>query len=501
MIPAFWQIFRRGALPGLLILATIGTAPLMRAADGPRFFPLAGASTVCPDTPLRLTFAAAPTLGTGGKIQVWDAATHAMVESIDVSSPTAIKTIGGLENCKYYPVIIAGDTAAITLRNGALGWNKTYYVTVDPDVFHVEADRSAGIGDQASWSFTTKGAPPAQGAARLTVAADGSGDFCTVQGALDFIPDGNTAPTTIFLRKGTYTEIIFFTNKHAITLRGEDRRETVIAYANNAKFNDAGGNPYAKGANPSGVVAPHGGSVYHRGVFMAHRVNDLVITNLTIRNTTPKGGSQAEAIILNGTTTARAILKDVDLYSYQDTLQINGQAYISGCHIEGDVDFMWGTGPCFFENCVCRTVSSGAYYTQIRNPGPTQLENHGFVYLRCTFDGLPGVTNNYLSRIETSRFPNSEVVLIDCMLGATVKPDAWQLEHGPKDDGKTPRQVRFWEYHSHAADGTPVDVSQRAAFSRQLSSPADAATIAHYSDPTFVLGHDWNPKQAPVFAP
>jgi pectin methylesterase-like acyl-CoA thioesterase len=504
--------FRAGALRPAWALALAASAlsslPALRAAVGaPQLFPRANATAVCPDTPLHLTFASPPTLGAGGKIEIFDAATRALVESIDVSSPTAEKTIGGLDHCRYYPVIVAGNEASIYPRNGVLAWNKTYYVTIEPGVFLLGSDRYAGLDGAAAWSFTTKAEAPPRGATKLTVAADGTGDFCTVQGALDFIPAGNTTPTTIFIRKGVYTEIIFFTNKHALTLRGEDRHETVIAYANNARFNASGGNPYATATpNPSAVPTPHVGSIYHRGVFMAHRVSDLVLTNLTIHDTTPKGGSQAEAIILNGTTTARAIVTGVDLFSYQDTLQINGQAYVSNCRIEGDVDFMWGNGPSFFENCVCRSLSSRAFYTQIRNPGQKQLENHGFVFLHCTLDGAPGVANNYLSRIETSRFPNSEVVLIDCVLGSSVRPEGWQLERSEKDDGKTddgktPKQVRFWEYHSHAADGTPVDVGGRAFYSRQLNLPADAATIANYSDPTFVLGHGWDPRRAAVFAP
>ena len=118
-------------------------------------------------------------------------------------------------------------------------------------------------------------------------------------------------------------------------------------------------------------------------MFLAHRVNDLVIANLTLHNTTPQGGSQAEAIILNGGPDAHAILANLDLYSFQDTLQINGQAYITNCYIEGDVDFMWGKGPCFFENCEAKSLRSNAYYTQIRNPAT----NHGYVYKDCKFDG------------------------------------------------------------------------------------------------------------------
>jgi pectin methylesterase-like acyl-CoA thioesterase len=467
-------------------------------------FPAAGAPRVCPDTPLRLTFSAPPgatgsasanaTLGSAGKIRIFNAADDSVVDTIDVSSPTAVKTIGGLSNYKYYPVIVTGNQATIYPKNGALAYGKTYYVTIDADVFKSENGGFAGLTGPYVWQFTTSAAPPAPGTRRLTVATNGTGDFCTVQGALDFIPDGNTTPTTILLRKGTYSEMVFFTDKHAITLLGEDRKQCIIAYATNDRFNPSSGNPFG-GANPNpSTERRQGGAIYHRGVLLGHRVNDFVVANLTIRNTTPQGGSQAEAIILNGTTTARAILKDVDLYSYQDTLQINGQAYLNNCYIEGDVDFMWGRGPCFFENCTAHSLRSRAYYTQIRNPDT----NHGFVYLRCTFDGAPDVKDNYLSRIATSRFPASEVVLLDCVFTSAVGGVAWQYQ---TPAGATPdsSKIHFWEFNSHTADGKPVDVSKRLAGSRQLKQPDDATTIENYSNPTFVLGNDWNPRSAPIF--
>jgi pectinesterase len=87
---------------GSLILTAVFFALYVRAATSASgLFPAAGAQAVCPDTPLRLTFAAPPSLGTSGGIRIIDAATNAVVESIDIRSPTAIKTIGGLENCKY----------------------------------------------------------------------------------------------------------------------------------------------------------------------------------------------------------------------------------------------------------------------------------------------------------------------------------------------------------------------------------------------------------------
>ncbi|HVU34925.1 MAG TPA: pectinesterase family protein [Opitutaceae bacterium] len=493
------------------------TPPLTHA------FPKPGATNVCPDTPLRLTFFSPPSLGASGRIHIVDAATGRDADTVDVSAPTAYETIGGEPNYRYYPVIISGNEATIYPHNGALEYGHTYYVTADAGVFQdggpnagvtidPEARRKlaaavnpaaaepalpyAALDQSAGWTFTTKAAPPARGTTRLTVAADGSGDFCTVQGAIDFVPDGNTTPTTIFIRKGTYIEEVFFTNKHALTFEGEDRHQTVIAYATNDRFNRITGNPF--GTNLPNPAAARTGShhIYHRGVFLAHHVNDLVLTNLTIRNTTPQGGSQAEAIILNGSTTARAIIKDVDLYSYQDTLQINGQAYLSGCYIEGDIDFMWGTGPCYFENCTCRSLRSGAYYTQIRNPGT----NHGYVYDHCTFDGSQGVMGNYLSRIGTGRFPHSEVVLLDCTLTRAVGPVAWLLLGGREGNPTDPAQVHFWEFNSHDPAGRPVDMTFRLPASKRLVESTDSATIANYRNPTFVLGHDWNPKAAPIYA-
>jgi len=478
----------RPAALAAVAAALLAGAPGMRASDFSwsellsKASPAAGATGVCPDTPLRLVFKSPPELGTAGRITIRDA-DGTVVEAIDIGARTGAKTIGGLSGFKYYPVIVEGNQATIYPLNGELRYHRTYTVTVDAGVFRFGPEASPALGQTGAWRFTTRGAPPAAGPARLTVAADGTGDFCTVQGALDFIPDGNTTPTTVFIRSGTYTELVFFTNKHAVTLLGEDRKKTVIAYANNERFNAAGGNPYGAGANPV-LAARH---IYRRAVLLAHRVNGLTIENLTIRNTTPHGGSQAEAIILNGTPEARAVIAHVDLSSFQDTLQINGQAYIEDSAIEGDVDFMWGTGPCFFENCGCRSVRSAGYYTQIRNPAA----NHGYVYHRCTFDGAPGVAGNYLSRIAPGRFPDSEVVLVDCVLTSAVNPAGWLLQGA----GDTSR-IQFWECGSRDGSGGPADVSGRLPASRQLRLPADAGVAANYSDPAFVLGSGWNPRDA-----
>jgi hypothetical protein len=450
-------------------------------------FPAPDATNVCPDAPLRITLASAASVGSAGNIRIVDAATNTPVATIDVASPTSRQTIGGLTDFQYYPILInarQNDIRQIDIHppNNALACDKTYYVTIDPQAVRDADGKFAGFTKPTDWRFTTRTAPPAAGSKRLTVAADGTGDFCTVQAAVDFVPAGNTAPVIIFIARGTYNEIVYFARKNAITFLGQDRAATILAYANNNNSNPAGG-------------------PYRRGMFQADHCNDITIANLTMHNTTPYKGTQAEAIILNGTAASRAIITDVDLDSFQDTLQINGQAYISHANIVGDVDFMWGAGPCFFEDCTCTSVHSNAYYTQIRN---TQV-NHGYVYDHCGFLGTAGVTGDVLSRIDPQRFPYSEVVLLDCTLGPSVGPAAWRF------DAPTPARggvagpaptaapnVHFWEFNNRDLNGAPVDTSRRFVASKRLDEKQDAATIANYRNPAYVLGNGWTPSLAPI---
>jgi hypothetical protein len=101
----------------------------------------------------------------------------------------------------------------------------------------------------------------------------------------------------------------------------------------------------------------------------------------------------------------------------------------------------------------------------------------------------------FLSRIDPKRFPNSEVVLIDCVLDQATSPIAWLL-----NGGADAPDLHFWEFNSHDASGAAIDTSQRLEASRQLKHPDDDAAIVNYSNPSFVLGDDWNPRSAPVFA-
>ena len=355
--------------------------------------PANGATTVCYDTPLYLTFSQTPTLHPAGTIKIFNLTNSATpVDTIDLSlcvTPNANaknvqpRQIGG-DNFTNYPVIITGTQAAIYPHAGMLTSNQTYYVTVDNGTFTDPAGANfAGITASNVWQFTTKVAGPAN-PVNLFVASDGTGDFVTVQGAIDSVPSANTTPRIITINNGNYVEIVNVKAKHNLTLRGQSRNGTIIGYANNANLQ---------------------GSTHYR-MAMKINANDIALDNLTLTNRTPAGGSQAEALMLESNA-KRFIFNNCNLGSFQDTLLANGggqaQAYFNNCLITGQFDYIWGGGVCFFTNCELRTVyGSGSSWNLVasrtdNSVGGTWagynglLSLNGFSFVNCYLSKVTGV--------------------------------------------------------------------------------------------------------------
>ena len=120
--------------------------------------PSNGAKEICPDTPLRITFASLPLVG-AGKVQLFDAATDTVVETIEVSTRLRTKSIGSIPNFNYYPVLITGNEVALYLPDNSLGYAKTYYVKVDVGALKNRDDHPfTGLSEAKSWHFSTKAA-------------------------------------------------------------------------------------------------------------------------------------------------------------------------------------------------------------------------------------------------------------------------------------------------------------------------------------------------------
>jgi pectin methylesterase-like acyl-CoA thioesterase len=460
----------------IAVAALSGIASQGRAATTDSAIPTGptGGPGACVDAPLRLTFPAPPALGTSGTITVRQADGQ-LADEIDLADPASYKeTIGGatdtsgkLHEFSYYPVIISGDTAEIYLHH-ELGYGQAYTVTVSPGVF----TRFAGT----SWQYTTRSRPPRPGSRVLTVDADGRGDFCSVQGAIEYMPANNTRPVTIDVHPGVYNEINWVApGKPHITVHGESRARTIIQYANNNNLNGQTSGSIC----PRQLIPGHDDYNCWRANFNVE-ANDFTLSDITLHNTTPFLGSQAEAFRGNA---QRITLDHVTLLSYQDTLRLQGLGYVTHSYIQGDVDFIWGFGTVMITDSTLESMHAG-YVAQIRN----DATHHGYVFVHDRLTHAPGVAPGsvYLARIDPTVFPYSQVVYIGTAMGSQISPAGWLLNNATCAQATN---IQFWEYGSTTLNGTPIDPGSRLPCSSQLT----AAQARLWSSPAFVLD-GWRPQ-------
>jgi pectin methylesterase-like acyl-CoA thioesterase len=409
---------------------------------GVMVFPPPGGQGVCPDPPLRLTFTAPPTFGAVGKVQVFDAASPTTaVAVVDMGATSFSDVIGGTTFNTVRPAFVDGNDAVIMMPSHALAYGHTYYVTIDSGAVSGPGG-ALSVTSSGAWRFTTATAGPTS-VASLAVALDGSGDFCSVQGAVDAIPAKNTNADTVTIAPGVYHEIIHFASKSNVTLLGEDRTTTIIEGTNN---NDM--NPSTSTRSLVGIDSSSG----------------VVVDTLTIHNLTPQGGSQAEALRMESCD--KCIVRNANIESLQDTLLWSGRIYASNCYIAGNVDFVWGTGAAYFDNCEIHTVGQAGAIVQARNPAST----YGYVFVDSNITADGTVRGQVLARIDMSQYPASHVAYINCTMTSAISPAGWTITGGTDTSS-----LRFWEYESVDSSGNPIDVSQRVTGSTQISSSVAAS--------------------------
>jgi pectinesterase len=480
--------------------AAVVVSPANRAVD------------INPDTHLVVTFLSAPAIGKSGQVRIYDAEKHQLVDTLDMSipagpdparrvtppagsgiplpdsiptSPTTttpavretpadlrsyqLNTVGGLENFHFYPVIVHGNIATIYPHNHVLRYGHRYIVQIDGGVLNTTDGALAGFTTDEAWTFRTKKAGPPADAARVVVAADGSGDFNTVQGAVDFVPDRPAHRVTVFIKNGTYEEIVFFENKSNLTIRGEDRDKVQVGYANNSAFN-----PPQPGPN-------------RRCAFSVYDSTDIQLENFSVSNF---AYGQAEGLLVSG---SRNVVSWMNIKGSGDAVNLRGSVYLTECRIVGDGDTILGVGPAFFDHCEIQSIGP---FMWIRNTDA----NHGNVFVNCTLIARERTANpnrtpqtRSLSMPVFARLPNNhglnypyaEAVLIRCRLQG-IAPSGW----GPIE--AETGHLHLWEFDSTDLDGQPADATQRHPASKQLTLPQDAETIASYSKPEFILG-GWMP--------
>lgn len=315
------------------------------------------AKTVCVDATLVLELDSAPVLGNSGLIRIYtsdgtevdridlaDLATVDILESGVTVPKTQMKNdskftsfMDALGCGKRYRIInctplrVKGNTLEIRPHYGVLDFSSSYFVTMDAGVIQGHHGIEPG-----KWTFSTEARPKDD--TRLRMAADGSGDFCTLQRALGF---ANASGATIFLAEGTYEGCLYLRDKNGITIKGDDRENVRIVYPNNESYANGSGGGATSRPTLGAEVGTNGG----RSLFLVENCDNFVMEGLTIENaffvSDHKG--QAECIYFNsgsGSNTHKMTIENCSLLSWQDTFLTKGRVWVHNSLIAGHVDFI-----------------------------------------------------------------------------------------------------------------------------------------------------------------
>ena len=464
------------------VISTVHGSIVKHRDSSVQLWPSKGQTDVNIDTNLVLTFSSPPTIGRNGTIRVYNSATGQQVDMLDLSIPvspspygngstkanytdtTTYQTniIGGMD-FYFFPVIVHGNTARVYLHNNQLDYGQTYHVTMDPGVLNLSSGPFEGFSSVCGWTFSTKTSGPASGTSQVVVAADGSADFNTVQGALDWAPLNPSTWTTILVMDGDYEELVYFQYKTKVLVRGQSQNGTRLGYPNNSAF------------NPPNRQGPS-----RRPAFSFKGVSDVQLSSFSITN---YYRGQAESLLTDG---MRIVIDNMRLNGSGDAVTTYGTAYVRDTTLYGDGDSILGYASVFWENCTVNTASAMSWTRTVQGI-------HGNVFVNSTIIGRDG--NNTLVRLLSNVggvlpwWPYSEMVLINTRTEG-IDPVGW----GPVQGAPYPDEhLHLWEYNTMDLDGNPIDTSQRLNVSQQLTMPANASIITAYSDPAYILG-GWTPE-------
>lgn len=289
------------------------------------------------------------------------------------------------------------------------------------------------------------------------VAKDGSGDFFTIQEAINAVPDFRKEKrTTILVRKGVYKEKLVVPEcKLNVSLIGE--KGAVLTNDDYAsKKNCFGENMSTSGSSTCYIYGP-----------------DFYAENITFENSAGRVG-QAVACFIQGD---RAYFKNCRFLGNQDTLYNYGKEsrqYFENCYVEGTVDFIFGWSTVLFKDCVIHSVGDG-YVTA---PATDKGKKYGYVFVNCQLTGAPEATKVYLSRPWR---PYGQAVYIQCSLGKHIVPEGWN-NWGKKENEKT----AFFAEYQNTGEGAAVE--GRVSYGHLLKNLKD------YQVEDILSGTDgWNP--------
>lgn len=290
--------------------------------------------------------------------------------------------------------------------------------------------------------------------ADMVVAKDSSGNYTTIQEAINATPNSSSKRTVIYIKNGVYEETLnVAASKKNLTLWGEDSARAIISYKTEKTLDFATIQVYASG---------------------------FIACNLTIENTAGPSYGPAQAIRQESD---KSIYLNCRILGNQDTYRnSNVRSYTYGCHIEGTVDFIFGSGTIVFENCHIYSKGGSA----ITAASTKDYVPFGYVFRNCKIDVQSGKSTT----LGRPWGDYAAVAYLGCELPKGINAVGWDNWGKPERESTS----RFREYKN---TGAGADTTKRVKWAPQLTDAqaADYNTLnvlkTMYSSSKTV--DNWNP--------
>ena len=274
----------------------------------------------------------------------------------------------------------------------------------------------------------------------ITVAQDGSGDYKTVQAAINTVPVNNKKPIIIIIKKGIYKEKILIDSlRPFITIIGEDKLNTILTY------NDH-----------TGKLAPNGDTINTRTSWSFKVMADnFTATDITFQNDAGFSAGQAVAVESNGD---KAVFKNCRFIGNQDVLFTNSdrsRQYYENCYIEGTTDFIFGSSTVWFQKCRIYSKKN-SHITAASTP---KERESGYVFNWCELEGDTSLHNVSLGRPWR---PYAAVAYLHCYIGQHIKAEGWSVWNN-NENHLTSRYAEFANF------GPSSNPESRVKWAKQLT--------------------------------
>lgn len=267
------------------------------------------------------------------------------------------------------------------------------------------------------------------------VALDGSGDYTSVQAAVDAVSAFPLQRVKIYVRNGVYQEKVIIPSwKTSISLIGESKENTIIRWGDHSGKGDI--NTFT-----SYTVLVQG--------------NDFRAENITFGNSAGRDAGQAVALHVEAD---RCVFENCNIIGNQDTLYAgvdSSRQYYKSCYIEGTTDFIFGPATAVFENCTIH-CKKNSYITAASTP---KGQRYGFVFLNCTVTASNDASKVYLGRPWR---PYAQTVYINTTLGEHIRPEGWHNWNKPEAEQTT-------YYAEYKSKGPGASANTRVNWAKTLT--------------------------------